>query len=505
MPATVALFAVVVYIPSWSHPFVYDDLPIVRDNPVVFGDAPWRDVFTKPYWSRGITADPLYRPVTTASFRLNATLLGHRPVAYHVVSTLLHALAAVLLVLTANLLWNHPAAGWTAGLLFAAHPINCESVVPIVGRSELLVMIFVILMIYVRLDTIRRAAAPAVRRHLVLSLFYALACFSKEQGILGLLAVAAVDMHFRREFATNGPAPNLRESLNALFASHYLGLILTAAGVLFVRWSIFGWQRTVPDLGIDPAFNPIAAADGIERIATPFALLATAVQLIALPVNLCPIWSRGGIDLARSFTEPRVLAGFVITASLLFAAATGLKRRRRVALPVAVLLIFLVLPCHFVHAANWFFAERWLYLPAAMVALTVAGAAAFRPRATAVFVSLATVALTVNTWHYQRSWSSGEALIRVTVERQPNGYIGLVSLCQWLERHGQLDEMPAQVARLQRHHPDAADSWYFHAVLLAHHGRTDDAARAFDRYYEMARLLGAPPRIRPPALNAPGN
>lgn len=494
MPATVALLAFVVYVPSWSHPFVYDDLPVVRDNPIVTGQAPWRDVFTKPYWSRAITADPLYRPATIASFRLNAALFGHQPVVYHITNTLLHALAAVLLALTANLLWNQPAAGWTAGLLFAAHPVNCEAVVPIVGRSEQLAMIFVTGMICVRLDAIRRAAPPTVGRHLALSLLFALACFSKEQGLFALSAIVAVDVLFRRDGA---PTLRLRARLNNLFASHYAGLILSAAGVFFVRWLLFGWQRTVPSLGIDPAFNPMAVAHGIERVTTPFALLATAIQLIVFPLNLSPIWSRGGIDLACSFTEPRVLAGLIIAAALLFAAVAGLKHRRRVALPVAVLLIFLALPCHFVHAANWFFAERWLHLPAAMVALIVAGAARVRPRAAVVATALVTLALAANTWHYQRSWRSDEALIRATVERQPNGYIGLVSLCQWLERHGQLDEMPPLVARLQRHHPDAADSWYFHAVLLAHRGHSDAAYRAFDRYYEMARQLGAPPRQRP--------
>lgn len=200
LPIVVATLALLLHAPSWSHPFVYDDVTAVRDHPLVRGDGGWFDVLRSPYWPADVSPDPLYRPLTIASFRLDHALFGGGAMGFHVINSVLHACVSVLIALLAKRLWDSRGAGWFAGLLFAAHPACVEAVVPIVGRSELLALLFIAWMVYVHLGRIQAGRGPSALYHLKLTLLYALACASKEHGLLAIVVIAAVDWRNRPPF-----------------------------------------------------------------------------------------------------------------------------------------------------------------------------------------------------------------------------------------------------------------------------------------------------------------
>lgn len=495
MATTVAVIALAVFARSWSHPFVYDDVYAVQNHPLVNGAQPWYQILTSPYWPREITPDPLYRPVTLASFRANASLIVHQPFNYHVTNSLLHAWASCLVALLGVRLWGggRQAPGWIAGLLFATHPLHAEAVVPIVGRSELLAMIFTMTMFYVHLGRIQREHRASVAYHSLLAGLYLLACLSKEHGVLALMVIVAIDAWVWRR--GGAPPQSARRRLNILAGSHYLGLILVLAGVLTARWAIFAWQTSMPQ-GVDNAtYNPFDVANTVEQVATPFALTTLAVQLICLPVNLCPIWGKGGIDLATSFWSADVLGGIAIILGLGVALAAAWHRGKRVLIPLAGLLIFLAIPCHFLPVASWFFAERWLYLPSAMLILTCAGAALGMPRLSLVGAVLVAGIFSTITWQYQTSWRSDETIVRTVVERQPTNCLGLGGLCNLLDGRDEIEAAAPYIERLLRYHPDEPKTWYFQARLLAQRGRYSEAKVALDHYMEMTQLPGLTPSV----------
>lgn len=490
---TVAAVAILLYARSWSHPFVYDDVVAVRDHPLVNGDRPWVEILTSPYWPREVTPDPLYRPLTVASFRANAFFFSHDPFNFHVTNSVLHALGACFVALLAVRLWGKQAPGWIAGLLFATHPVHTEAVVPVVGRSELLAMIFIIWMTYVHVQRVALSRPPSVTYHCGLALLYALACAAKEHGVLALAVIVAIDVWNRRR--TPISSQSARRHLNELAASHYLGLIVVLTALLTMRWTIFAWQTSMPE-GVDNSmYNPLDTAGLEERLATPFTLAALAVQLICLPVNLCPIWGKGGINLTSSLLAPDCLAGIAIIAGLVVAMVFTLRRRLPAMIPIAGLLTFLAIPCHFIPVANWFFAERWLYLPSAMLILTFAGIGAAAPkRALAGGVVVAAVFATM-AWRYQESWRSDESMVRTVVQRQPLNCPGLCGICNLLEGRGDIEEAEQYIRRLVRHHPDEPQTWYFQARLLAERRQFSDALTAINRYVEMAQLPGLTPKV----------
>ena len=470
-----------VYLPQCSYPFVYDDVFIIERNPAVAGGA-WSDCLTKPYWPTDIQLDPLYRPVTTLSLRLNYAVFGDRPLGFRVTNGILHAVCSALVALLAMRLWHSSAirSGVIAGLLFAAHPVHTEAVALVVGRAELLSALCCLWLLCRHVGYLQGPRTPSIRYHLGNTLIFALAVGAKEHGVLALPAIMCLDIWARR--STAGPA-GLRVRVDRLARSHYLGLMLALAMFLFARWLMFGGRTSLPVDHVDPMANPLAAAPVLTALATPLALLWLAVRLIVSAVGLCPIWSVGGFDLPQTLGRADVLAGVALGVLVVAIAMVGLRRRWTVSVPVALLGLFLLLPCHFIPAANWLFAERWLYLPSAFAVVLLAGAGRYRP-AIPVAVVVA-VACAVATWNYQKHWAGNFELFSAVVARQPNSYHGLLGCVHELREREDILAAEPYVARLVEHHPQSPRTWYYQALLMDKLNRPDDTLEAITNYVRL--------------------
>jgi len=478
---------------SWDHPFVYDDRLAVGAHPLLKADSPWTKIFVEPYWPRDASPDPLYRPVTMLSFRLNGFLLGRDPAGFLVVNSLLHALTCCVIALLAATLWRRESAGLIAGLLFATHPVHAEAVVPVVGRSEILALLFMVTMLTMHVRRVSRTNRPSAVYHVVLSLCYLLAMGSKEQGVMALPLIGLIDV-WAIQTHSNWSC-RMRERIRRVGASHYIGLIFSLALFMLMRWVVFGWQTSLPDTVSNSTRNPLEIATVVQRIATPFELVTLAMQLICLPVNLCPIWGKGAVDLATSLTSLSVLAGVAIVALLVTALIVMIREGRNTSFLLAGLLLFLVIPCHFVSAAAWFFAERWLYAPSAMVILFVAGVSRLAPRAAVAATIMIASAFALVSWDYQESWRSDEQLVRSSIERKPRNYLALNGLCNLLTERGDEELAAPYIDRLIRFHPDEGETWLYLAKLQASRGQYKAAMSSMDRYVEIAGLPGLTPDV----------
>lgn len=164
--------------------FVGDDIPLIaRDPRIAALDV--RAIFTTDYWGAGNNSGN-YRPLTLLSFAVGRRLFGEGALSHHVVNILLHAgvtlfFARALLVVG----FAFPLA-WTAAALFAAHPIHVDSVAILVGRSELLVALFIFI-------GLRAALAPGRRSWPLVLGSYAAALLSKEHAVVFLPLLALAD------------------------------------------------------------------------------------------------------------------------------------------------------------------------------------------------------------------------------------------------------------------------------------------------------------------------
>jgi len=598
----IGLLGVAAYLPQCGYPFVFDDVFIIRDNPTVCGGA-WLDCVRRPYWPREFGNDPLYRPVTMLSLRLNYAVFGQRAAGYRATNAVLHGVCAVLVGLLAGRLWglrggSFPPGGvvarngrrgrrslrtpsvctWVAGVLFAVHPIHADAVALVVGRAELLAAVFALAVLYGHAGYLAGERQVSVRYHLVSAVLLLLAAASKEHGVLTLPAVMLLDMWHRRggamladvwhRFATGAPGDEqrsptgvnggetrrlsgLRESANRLAKSHYLGMVAAVAAFLFARWVMFGGRTVLPVDQVSPFANPLVRAPGVTLLATPLALLALAMRLFVVPVGLCPIWSVGGFDLPQTLWRADVAAGGVLFLAGVGVVLLGVRRRWTASLLVALAGLFLLIPCHFVPAANWLFAERWVYMASAFLVVLVAGVvdwlarggwpggdagersqrvpaghrpalrvasdgvaghrpalgaasagvaghrpalrvAGHRPALLLALVGVAAVALFAVNWRYQQNWRSNLALTEAVLARHPDSYYGLVGYVQERRERGELTAAEPYVRRLVERFPDALHAWYYQALLMDAQNRPTDTLEAFHRCLELSKATTLP-------------
>ena len=111
--------------------FLWDDDPIILNNPLIRSMGRALTSFAPRYWVRLRQLDRQqtgrqYRPVAEISFALDYALWGLNELGYHVTSILVHMANSVLVYFLAyRVLRRHKGAA-LCGLLFAAHPIHVE-------------------------------------------------------------------------------------------------------------------------------------------------------------------------------------------------------------------------------------------------------------------------------------------------------------------------------------------------------------------------------------------
>jgi tetratricopeptide (TPR) repeat protein len=140
-----AFLIIVVGVIAYSNilgiPFHTEDRALIVDN------APLHSVTTFP-----AAVDPEKpRVLTMLSFALNWEIAPGSSAAFHVVNLLLHLANAVLVFLVCRSLLGPavtPVIAMLAGMLFAIHPLNTESVDYVVGRAGLLSTFFVLVSVW---------------------------------------------------------------------------------------------------------------------------------------------------------------------------------------------------------------------------------------------------------------------------------------------------------------------------------------------------------------------
>ena len=180
------LLALGLYLPALRCDFVFDDRGVILMNPLLNDLRELPRLLVTSYWNAPGHAHELYRPLTSASFAVDAAISGMRPAWFHLVNAILHALATLLVTLLAlDLAGGRTAAAAVAGILFAVHPVHVEAVAGIVGRSEILAALGVLTAILFH----RRALLDPRGRVSLLAGAAWLACLlgmlAKESAIVG--------------------------------------------------------------------------------------------------------------------------------------------------------------------------------------------------------------------------------------------------------------------------------------------------------------------------------
>lgn len=476
IPLTLLLLVVFTYANSFPAAFIQDDLHIVKNNPLV-KSCNLRLIFTTDYW-HGVENSGLYRPLTILSLALNRTLTGLAPWGFHLVNLLLHAGVTVLLWLTLP--------RWGASLLtallgaafFAVHPIHTEVINEAVGRSELLVALFVMLALFVACNESRRT-------DVLVCVFFVLALLSKEHGIvlLGLIPLFDAYHDWTLQF--------WRRRLPL-----YLGMMAVTAVWMLVR--LYGVDHSGPRSIYSMTAVPLAYLPWDQRILTALQYQWVYLGKLLAPIELHAVYSLPDLPpILTSLWSPRALLVVLATSLVTTLTVFGWRRRQWWALSVAVYVVAFAPTANIVMPIGVTMAERLAYLPSLwFCALLGWGCddalrrwSSWRTPLLTIFIGYA-LFLVATTWLRNRDFVSEPVLWQREVMVNEADFLGWQSYAESLNgsrRYAEAEQAYLRVMQMQPEFQGARRSYF---AFLFERGRYQEGIALEEQTLSMARNQG---------------
>jgi protein O-mannosyl-transferase len=178
--------AVLAYVGSIRSGFVFDDRPVISQNPVVLGIVPLRELLFRD-WFGQLPEHTIgsYRPLVSLAFWIDWRVSHHSEHYFHLLNTLLHGVAMALTFLVfRSIVGSNVALG--GALLASVLAAPSEAVEGVVGRADLFETIAVVGGLAAHRRSGRWWGALA-------SLAFGAALFSKESGVIALVAWGALE------------------------------------------------------------------------------------------------------------------------------------------------------------------------------------------------------------------------------------------------------------------------------------------------------------------------
>lgn len=421
----VVLVALAASVSGLGNGFAYDDHPIIVENPRVQQFSAVWDYFTTSYWgpSRG---NSLYRPITVILFALQRVAGGGSPLPFHIANVALYVASCVAVLVLARAMLPAGAA-LLAAVLWAAHPVHVESVANVVGQSEMLVAIPLLLAVALYLRD--RARGPLRdRTALTIASLYAFGLLCKENAIVLPGLLLAAELAFGRADGSFAPRAAAAKSLRQL--ASVLGLVTIL--FLLVRSAVL--NGVLGDL-------PHPALEGLshgERLWVVLGLLPEVARLLVWPARLYADYSPDAVPVLASPSAGHI-AGAALLVAYVAALAWAWRRERSGVLVFALawVPITYALVSNVLFATGVMIAERTLFLPTVGAALAAGWCAAAltrvlaaRPPATVAPARTALVALavgvvtfgTVRSAFRQPVWQDNATLFATTVVEAPGNF-----------------------------------------------------------------------------------
>jgi protein O-mannosyl-transferase len=177
----------------------YDDDRYVVENPHVRSGVHWSTVT----WAFTTFEQANWHPLTWLSHALDVQLFGLNPAAHHFINLLFHGASVVLLFLLLQWLTQYPWRSLAVAALFAAHPMNVESVAWIAERKNVLCMFFFLLTLVAYGNYVRK---PSVARYFAILVGFAMALMSKPMAITLPFVLMLLDYWPVRRLGSTEPA-----------------------------------------------------------------------------------------------------------------------------------------------------------------------------------------------------------------------------------------------------------------------------------------------------------
>lgn len=314
----ITVLVLAVYGNTLNHGFVWDDINIIVDHPLLdsIQNIP------KLFISEDVADVPTgyYRPITYVSFALERAIWGLNPLGFNITNLILHLIAVLLFNRLIAAIFKNENLALLAALLFALHPVAGETInFHAGGRNTLLCACFTLLAFLFHTGN---RQIPAVAS-------FTLAIFSKEFALLAPLLFVLFD----RYIATD-KKPWQRYLPYAVAIACYLGLRSYAVTARTNLWETINIADTV---WIAPQ------------------IFGSYLLNMALPFRVKTMYDVNTIITWTSFITWSLILLTLIIIAFVF------RKRREIVASITVFLLFLIPVSNVVPLGITRMADRYAY------------------------------------------------------------------------------------------------------------------------------------------------
>jgi hypothetical protein len=360
-------FLAVISRPVWKtfdYDLIWDDEIFFKHNLLFIEHQPLTAAFKYGYFSEQLGVqgqDHYYRPLLTLSFLLENELWGIRNITLRLTNLLIYFLSLIFLFAFLKVHSDKAYLPEITTLLFALYPLNSENIVWVVGRGDLLLLLWGCL-VFLFFELFLKKGRPL---YLVgSSFFFLLGMFSKETFILFLPVLFLYEKVRRRKVAWPYHIANASIIVLFFFIKN-LVLGIKNIKMVYTPGSLRNLRAALGTLGYPPdhdlahrydMFLPVA--DMSRLIFLAFGLLALAsIALLAvwakkdkdvvLPASLLVVFWLGHIPLIYASVVPyQIFSRYMMVASLglvwlLAHILRGIKERPRFGVVFLILIVFI--------------------------------------------------------------------------------------------------------------------------------------------------------------------
>jgi len=406
---TFILFVIgfIVYAPTLSHNFVWDDHLLIDGNPLMKDPASILSFFTKDIWANTELAfqSGFYRPLTLLSFFVNYHLWQGSPAGFHLFNVLLHCCNGMLIFHIFFSLTEKKLGPFIAALLFLVHPLQTETVAFISDAGDLLCVFFLLLCCW---EYCLFTKNNRNRTHYCFSLiFLCAALLSKENALIGFFLVMLLDFFFLSQC-------DLRKFLKK--CKVLAPFLLITAVYVMMRGIILGFENAVTTLGNVRYVSLLPSFDFWSHVLTVIKILGVYLEMFFWPTHQTISYV---ILPAVSIFAMDVLLPACILSILLFLIIISFRSNYSwIAFSLIWFFVTIVPLSNLIPISNTI-AERFMYLPSVGLCLFVGyncdwlwaqkhkmGFSAILP----ALIFLLILSLSLKTVQYSHKWKSDYSL-----------------------------------------------------------------------------------------------
>ncbi len=313
--------------------FNFDDVPLIIENPYLRSLSG-----LIPLLKTG-------RPIRAITFWIDYHLWGLDARGFHFTNLLLHFLAVLIGYFLLLKLIKKRWVAFLSCFIFSIHPVTSEAVIGIAHRKEILCLLFLFLSLLAFLKEGKRRWIWV----LLSFFFYLLAIFSKQVAITFPLLAGLIYFLFKK------PAIGFKRLLLEL--------------VPFVIFPLLAVFLAFSDFKLFAFFPPpdVASYKYIQVLATQMSCFPRYLKLCFFPAHLQIDYY---VELLNSFFAPKSLLGIFTFIACFVLEGFLLKKKSLFAFAFGWILINLLPVMNWI-PANYFLAERYLYIPLFGVGLTL--------------------------------------------------------------------------------------------------------------------------------------